>query len=295
MTDNPKRFLKKEYASEVHDHLIDATYFYFRGKNNDTDALTIHCGGLEHCANNFHIKRDDFPFYAAIFTANGKGSYIINGKTFPLTYGSLSLLVPNTDFQLIADTSFPMQQYFLIFSGQGADELASQSNMKNLLSVKTIYPQAMLSNFKQTLRIGLDSSKNAHDICCGYLQVILLEQAGLNENLNIQSPSYENFQRCKNHLENNFIRINSSSQLASECNLNIRYIARLFRQYMQIRPHDYLVNLKMNKAANLLITTNFNIKQIAYMTGFNDQYYFSKIFKKNFKASPTEYRTKILS
>jgi len=47
----------------------------------------------------------------------------------------------------------------------------------------------------------------------------------------------------------------------------------------------------MNKAANLLLTTDFKIKDIAYHVGFYDPYHFSKIFKKNHGQSPKKYRS----
>jgi AraC-like DNA-binding protein len=56
------------------------------------------------------------------------------------------------------------------------------------------------------------------------------------------------------------------------------------------KPHECLMQLKMNKAANLLITSKFNINQIAKMTGIKDAYHFSRLFKKRFNISPTQYR-----
>jgi AraC-like DNA-binding protein len=290
MEEKNEQILKKEFTDGMPGHVSNAKYFYFNHAEKQHRNLNILCGGYEQCASDFNIDRKDFPFYAMIFTISGKGLFFINHKKFPLTYGSLLAFPPHTPYQLIADTESPMEQYFLIFSGKDADKLLRTSNITHKEVVKVFNPQAILSNFKQILRIGLNHTEHAQEICCNYLRAIILEQSDENYTTFTGSDSYENFLRCKNYLENNFITIQSSSQLAEACALNIRYIARLFRKYLNIRPYEYLINLKMNKAANLLITTNFNIKQIALMTGIQDPYHFSRIFKKRFQVSPTEYR-----
>ncbi len=55
-------------------------------------------------------------------------------------------------------------------------------------------------------------------------------------------------------------------------------------------PIEYLRELRFDKAAKLIATGEYNISQVAYMTGFNDSHYFSKSFKQKFGMTPTEYR-----
>ncbi len=290
----PDNTIKKEFAEGVPGHVLKAKYFYFDDLRLSDSDLTIACGGHEHCASDFSIDRKMFPFYVIIFTVGGKGIFKIKQTNYPLSYGSLLAFSPETPYQLTADPKSPMEQFFLLFKGSLANQLLEKSKIEPKGITKVSNPEATLSNFKQILQVGLNRTKYAHQICCNYLRAILLEQADDRHDKFTESTSYENFLRCKNHIENNFIRISSSNQIADECNLNIRYIARLFRMYNEIRPYEYLMNLKMNKAANLLITTNFNVNQIAKMTGFEDAYNFSRIFKKRFEVSPTEYRKAFL-
>ena len=55
-----------------------------------------------------------------------------------------------------------------------------------------------------------------------------------------------------------------------------------------------VTELKMEKAAHLLRETDMSIKEITNATGYNDQNYFSKLFKQKFGVSPTEYREALL-
>ena len=57
-------------------------------------------------------------------------------------------------------------------------------------------------------------------------------------------------------------------------------------------PNEYLRIIRMKKAAELLLTTDYNVGEISYQVGINDQFYFSKIFKSQFGVSPLQYRKK---
>lgn len=58
-------------------------------------------------------------------------------------------------------------------------------------------------------------------------------------------------------------------------------------------PSDYVRQIRLNKAAELLKEGRYNITEIAEMTGFNDAKYFREVFKKHFKVSPSKYKEQL--
>ncbi|SHE44158.1 hybrid sensor histidine kinase/response regulator transcription factor [Dysgonomonas macrotermitis] len=58
-------------------------------------------------------------------------------------------------------------------------------------------------------------------------------------------------------------------------------------------PVDFIRDIRMNRAAEFLVETNYTIKEIAYMVGISDTKYFTQCFKKKFEMPPSEYRNKI--
>jgi AraC-like DNA-binding protein len=64
----------------------------------------------------------------------------------------------------------------------------------------------------------------------------------------------------------------------------------VFKDIMKVSPVKYLINLRMRRAQQLLLTTEKSITDIAFETGMNDVYYFSKHFKYYFHTSPMKYR-----
>lgn len=290
MDNNKNIIIKKEFAGEAPGHIADAKYFYFEKAKREKTDLSILCGGYEKCASDFKLNRKHFPFFAIIYTISGKGSFKYKSKTHELRRGSLSAFSPNEPYVYTTDVDDPMEQIFLIFVGEKADELLVKSGLDKKGAIKVLNPEAIFNNLKQILDNGISEGEYSQEICCNYLWAILLEQASEKGYQSVEGTSFESFERCRKYLESNFTNINSSSQLADNCCLNVRYVARLFRKYSEMRPYDYLISLKLNKAANLLITTNFNVNQISTMSGIDDAYHFSRIFKKKFNVPPSEYR-----
>nr|WP_243145844.1 AraC family transcriptional regulator [Clostridium chromiireducens] len=68
------------------------------------------------------------------------------------------------------------------------------------------------------------------------------------------------------------------------------YISKVFKEKTGESPINYLINLRLEKAKDLLISTESPIKSIAQSVGYSDAYYFSKLFKKYYGHSPYKYR-----
>lgn len=62
------------------------------------------------------------------------------------------------------------------------------------------------------------------------------------------------------------------------------------KQLTGMSPNDYIRKIRMEKAAELLISTNMTAAEVDYKVGFEDQYYFSKSFKKYYGVPPSKYR-----
>lgn len=79
-------------------------------------------------------------------------------------------------------------------------------------------------------------------------------------------------------------------QIAEEFELSKSYLNVIFRKYTQHAPMDFYISLKMKEACKLLRSTNLYIYEVAQQLGYQDQYYFSRIFKKVVGISPKEYK-----
>lgn len=80
------------------------------------------------------------------------------------------------------------------------------------------------------------------------------------------------------------------SQLAAMVNLSSSHYSALFKQQTGYAPMDYFIRLRMHQACQLLDNTDLTIKQVAAALGYEDPFYFSRIFKSLNDTSPTDYR-----
>ena len=70
---------------------------------------------------------------------------------------------------------------------------------------------------------------------------------------------------------------------------NSRYIT-LFKERTGFSPTEYIINLRINIACDLLQNTNMSVKEVSISVGYSDAQNFSKLFKKKVNASPQQYR-----
>lgn len=76
-------------------------------------------------------------------------------------------------------------------------------------------------------------------------------------------------------------------------NMSISWFIQNFRQYANTTPAQYVQSLRLTNAKMLLETTNYNITEIANLVGYENPLYFSRFFRKQFGASPSQFRKQL--
>lgn len=92
------------------------------------------------------------------------------------------------------------------------------------------------------------------------------------------------------YLEQHYHEEISLQQIAGRFFLSREYISRKFKQEFGVTLSDFLGRIRINKAKTLLLNPQIRIAQIAEMIGYQDEKYFSKVFKKLEGITPNEYR-----
>jgi AraC-like DNA-binding protein len=82
----------------------------------------------------------------------------------------------------------------------------------------------------------------------------------------------------------------SMQELATSLHISYERFRHLFAQQTGLAPYQYHLQLRINRAKQLLHGTTLSVRQVAAAVGFNDPYHFSKIFKKHTGVSPTQWR-----
>lgn len=102
--------------------------------------------------------------------------------------------------------------------------------------------------------------------------------------------NYESLKTVLDYFDNNYKEKIKIGDLAKLTHMSTPYFCKYFKSFTGNTPVDYINMIRIENAVKLLKTSNKRIIDIAYEVGFQNFSYFSKVFKKIKKISPTEYR-----
>lgn len=82
----------------------------------------------------------------------------------------------------------------------------------------------------------------------------------------------------------------SLADCAARLHLSVSRFSHLFTKTIGISPYQYLLRLRLDRACELLLHTELDIRHIAQLIGFDDPSYFSRLFRKRFGGAPGTFR-----
>ncbi|WP_339064744.1 helix-turn-helix transcriptional regulator [Fusobacterium polymorphum] len=138
-------------------------------------------------------------------------------------------------------------------------------------------------NSKYTVTLGLSNSY-IKDISYEFLINLLIDIEKYKKNNDFILDNSINF------LEKYYYKDLSLTEVANVCNMSDSYFSRKFKEKFNINFSTYLLNIRLEKAKELLKEKNLNIENISEMVGFKDSSYFSKSFKQKYGMAPHYYR-----
>lgn len=97
--------------------------------------------------------------------------------------------------------------------------------------------------------------------------------------------------QMKEYLEENYMKVINNNTLSERYGYVSAHLRELFRKQYQVSPMEYLQGIRLQKSEELLMEQqNLSLKEISELIGFSDSLYFSKVFRKCYGMSPSEYR-----
>ena len=105
---------------------------------------------------------------------------------------------------------------------------------------------------------------------------------------NRQSSEAEQIvQKAKFIFEENKYTVIVMERVARSLGLDYPLFRRIFKDYTGLPPYQYFLQIKINKAKTLLREQRYTVKEVAHMSAFDNQYYFSRLFKRKTGVAPS--------
>ncbi|MGI6176724.1 MAG: helix-turn-helix domain-containing protein [Christensenellales bacterium] len=92
------------------------------------------------------------------------------------------------------------------------------------------------------------------------------------------------------YIRNNYMNKITLNDIAEKVNFSVSYISKIFKEETDMNLVTFINNVRIEKSKLLLLDKTIPLIEIAYMSGFDDQSYFSKVFKKIVGVTPGKYR-----
>ena len=117
-----------------------------------------------------------------------------------------------------------------------------------------------------------------------------IEEAARNVSAKASEKSMGVVEAAKAYIKNNYSRDISLDEVSQKVNISPYYFSKIFKEDVGEGFVEYLTGIRMEKAKELLTTTEYSMKEICSMVGYADPNYFSRSFKKKVGVTPTEYK-----
>jgi AraC-like DNA-binding protein len=263
-------------------------YYFLDLAPGPTPGLVVVCGGREVCDPSYLVDRPGFRFHSLEFVASGRGLLVRDGLTFELGPGSVFGYGPGVAHRIETLPGSVLIKYFVDFSGElGATLLAQAFPDGRPGRVSTT---GTIQRLLEELKTSADGLQNSRDEVCSLLVrqmlVLLTDRSVAREP---QAGSVR-FGVLKTRLRDLAAKGLGLEQAARECGVSPSYLARLFRRFDHVTPHQYLVQCRLAVAASLLLDAQLLVKEVAALTGYDDPYHFSRAFKAVYGQSPDAFR-----
>lgn len=271
--------------------VIEAQRFYLNFSRALDTPLTVMSGGLEKCTPDYDNHRKHFAHFCIEFVIRGSGTVKFGDVSHPLRPGTVFAYGPHFGHRITAAQNAPLWKYFVVFTGSDSLKLLSQSGIKSGCVGHIVQSERLQFIFDDLICQGLGDHTDRARQCATILQYLILKIGDLQRPADdLGARAYASYERVRRHISEHFETITCLSEIAKNCEIDEAYVCRLFQRFGRESPFQYLLHLRLNRAAELLQTTQGLVKNIAATLHFTDAFNFSRTFRNAFGVSPNELR-----
>jgi len=255
------------------------------------DLYVVSTGNMR-AALGHQVERAWIGDYIIIYCGAGKGWYHLDGRHWTITKGDVLFVFPGTAHAYGADPQRPWSIQWAHFDGSLAPALLELANVSLEQPVVSIGERLQIVTLFNQILNTLQAGYSLHYLInvAAYLRQILSHIALLNTYAPPGNTKDLNAEKVIQYMLNNLTKLCQLDDFAAIAAMSRSHFSRKFRAKTGYSPVDYFIRLKIQKACELLETTDMKVGEISQFLGYQDQYYFSRIFKKIVGSSPTRYR-----
>ena len=249
------------------------------------------CDHLDVTVTQFHDKTDKAGWKmektisahnVITYVIEGALTYTIENDTYTMQKGDIIFIPKNALKQGFIQPDRPITAYSVFFDYS----LPGNSQLPLPRTLHIGHDNNIINLFKECNRIWLEKSDAYMLKAKGLLIFILHDLITHTQNNRFHDSRIE---KAIKYVINNYHEHLTVKKLAAAVNLNPDYFGACFKKHTGYNVKEYINRIRIHKAQDLLLHGGYNVSETACACGYNDIFYFSKVFKKITGSSPTSF------
>jgi AraC-like DNA-binding protein len=247
-----------------------------------------------------HLVKRDYGCseYILIYCTQGEGWYQLNNHHYKVPANHFFVLPANIPHQYGSSDHDSWTIYWAHFKGKKAPYISSRLqgtipimlDTNSRINDRITFFDELLNAFNLEITENVVNYVNLgfNYLISSFLYISIFRDVKLRKDLVNHKFSFVSL--ATHYMAENIENKLTLMDLSSHFGYSESYINRMFCKEVKYSPINYFLHLKIEKAADLLTHSNLKINQISLKLGFDDPYYFSRLFKNIKGVSPKAYR-----
>lgn len=227
--------------------------------------------------------------YVLAYCRGGEAVYHIRGQRLPVGEGDLLFLPKGLVRSAYADPDNPWSFCSVSFDIRFRNEETSRLFERFDPIIRSPHLYRMPALFSELLQVWTGKRSGFTVKCKSILMDILYILIKERDRVSYGTVHYNAIERTADLILTNYKRHFSIDELAAHASLSPSHFRLLFKQITGMTAVQYLNHIRISKAKDLLVSGECNVTEAALAVGFQDIYYFSRLFKKLTGESPSHY------
>ena len=263
----------------------------FKQNYTDNVELSIFNCGSQLCEPGYTWGPGVRDHYLIHYVVAGRGTYCVNDTVYTLRAGDVFLAKPSQLITYTADQEDPWEYYWVGSNGACANKLVLQMPFRDDMPVHSCRNPEAIKKAIYNIFLSRGPEQKNEVMMVGHLYLFIAElmQEALELAPHPANSSSQYVLSAIKFIQFNYFHDISIDDIAKSVGVSRSHLYRVFMSNVGQSPIDYLTNYRISEACYLLKNSNLSIAEIAVSVGFFDQFYFSRVFKKNKGVPPSKY------
>ena len=241
-------------------------------------------------ATGHHMHREHHRDNLLIYCTEGKAFLNVKGEAHMLEAGDLLLLPAGANHRYTADPKNPWTIHWVHYTGPLADEFRHYMGFDDSTPIRHLGRQPRLLVDFNGLLSGRQTGFRARGLIHAanrLRQLLAAVPISVDETGNKRQAELD---IINNYMHEHLDERITLEQLADLAGLSPAHFATRYREQTGTSPIQHFLHLKVERACQMLDATSLSFTEISHRLGYDDAYYFSRLFKKVMGQSPRDYR-----